>query len=220
MSASVDPVTGLQWSTNIPKSLYEAEDVGIITADIDNFNAFHNKYGQDRCEDAVQHIVTLTKSLGIPTENIFRVPPNTGVRAGIRFANCLLADEIVVVLPNTSRKKLSEFAHALNENLGASPLEVKYPNLVIDHLLSLSVGFSFAPEDGGNVDSCIQKSWDCTLIAKTTGKRKAVGWNPNLRVRESFNLPVETMFKLRLEAEKKGISADQVLTTLLSKHLA
>lgn len=218
MDATIDELTGLEWTTFVPKSSPWG-NVAAIGCDIDSFNLFHSKYGQKYCEDAVVHVANIIKDVVPASAKIYRVPANTGIRSGVRFRACKMPDEFLILLESQSRNSVADISHALNDRLLQSPMKINYPELVIDELLSLSVGFAIASEKGEALDDVIQKAWDAALMAKTSGKQKAIGWNDAHRVKESFLLPSAALYKLRKIADSSGVSADEILGNLILKNI-
>lgn len=213
-----DEITGLAWATELYEESRNLDGVGIVTADIDNFNTLHARYGQEKCEDAVAHVADVMKRVLPESAEIYRVPPSFGIRGGLRYHMCRMADEFVVLVPDSTRLEVGTYAHQLNEALARRPASFVFPGIVIDEEISLSVGYNFSAGDGDSKDE-IQKAWDAAIIAKSTGKRRAVEWASDARAKESFLLPLDSIRKLRLRAEQLNRSVDSVLAEILDQYL-
>ena len=193
MNNTIDEITGLKWASELYNGNPTLERAGLIAVDIDNFNRFHSKFGQEKCEDAVAHVSKVLQQTLPDNAEVFRIPPSFGIRGGVRFAACMLADEFIALIPDVTNDELALNAHRLNDALAKNPLSLNYPNLVIEEEVSLSIGYSLA--EGESATQVAQKAWDASMIAKTTGKRRAVEWDPSAKAKESFLVSLDLVTK-------------------------
>lgn len=153
----LDKLTGLYNRGAFDNDLPEIsgyEYYSLVLIDIDNFRTFNNEYGH-KAGDIVLKKVSQT------------------IKANIRFKDAVYrygGEEIIIVLNNCSKKSALDIAEKIRININKlenSP----YPNIAV------SLGVSSYPEDGNNFNDIFEACDKALLLAKKSGKNKAIAYN-------------------------------------------
>ncbi|MCB2294018.1 GGDEF domain-containing protein [Clostridium algoriphilum] len=128
-----------------------------IFIDIDDFRNFNNDYG---------HFVGDEDLINVSKAIINGVRKNDRV---YRYG----WEEIVIILKGCNKEEAFIVAEKIRNNVSS------IDNSIL-HKMSISLGVSAYPVDGGNVEEIIQACDEALLYAKNKGKNKTVVFNKNL----------------------------------------
>jgi len=156
----IDKLTGLfnrgTFDTDLKNTL-DSQVYSAIFIDIDNFRDFNNDYGHS-VGDKV--LIDVSKAI------------INGIRKNDRVYR-YGGEEIVIILKACNKEEAFIIAEKIKNNVSS----IDNPPL---HKMSISLGVSGYPVDGGNVEEIIQACDKALLYAKKNGKNKTVMFNKNL----------------------------------------
>ncbi len=138
-------------SENIIKTHGQDINHGMMFIDIDNFKRINDSYGHDIGDEVIKSIAEkLMKSLRYS---------DTACRFG--------GDEFVVWLPHAKADESEQIAKRILDHI-AEPIKISESTIQI----SASIGISFYPKDGSDVDSLVSSCDTRMYRAKSDGKNR------------------------------------------------
>jgi diguanylate cyclase (GGDEF)-like protein len=153
----IDDLTGLLNRRALEEDILSYENIetySVVFADIDNFRSFNNTYGH-KIGDNVLMKVSRTIQTNI-----------RGIDKVYRYGG----EEIVILLKECSKEDAFKIADKIR--LAINDLDNKpYPEITI------SLGVSSYPNDGGSINEIIQRSDEAMLLAKANGKNCIYPYN-------------------------------------------
>ena len=132
----------------------------IVFCDIDNLKWINDTWGHDVGDAAIRELATRLSSKLRPSDAL------------VRFGG----DEFEIWLPLVSREETQSIVDRLHDGVCTIPF---YP-LANNPQLCLTLGVSMGWSHGVLNESSARKADEALLVAKKTGKHRAIPWTPNM----------------------------------------
>jgi len=149
-------------SGELEKSAIGDKNLSILMIDIDNFKPYNDTLGHRNGDKAIEKVAAILSAKSRKADFVARYG----------------GEEFTIIMPNTSKKIATTIAERLkNEisNIFSSPdFPKKAPRLTI------SIGVSTFPYDGGDKDTLIHKADIALYEAKRQGKNRVCTYNTRL----------------------------------------
>ncbi len=160
--AATDALTGLfnrrYLEEALTREISRAERAGsrlaTLILDIDHFKGFNDTYGHAMGDVVLKKVANVLRS---------------GLRKGDVLAR-FGGEEFVILLPGVSSRSALELAERIRASVESADVHPGGPRKHV----TVSVGVSLFPDDGGHGEELLQKADEALYAAKETGRNRAV----------------------------------------------
>lgn len=201
-----DRLTGLknyecftaEFGEMIIASQEKMEDISLAMVDIDRFSSINKEYGHETGDEVIRAVADhLIKS----TPEYAQIYRYSG-------------DEFAVLLPNTEKEKVFLIMEKLRESF-------RFQGKVKDNQphVSLSIGISSSPEDGGRITEIVRKAEGALFRAKKAGRNKVCLSREEKMITKTSHYTYEQLQRLSELARKEGLGEAVLLREALDDLL-
>ncbi|MBL7156931.1 MAG: sensor domain-containing diguanylate cyclase [Candidatus Omnitrophica bacterium] len=139
------------------------KNLSVLMIDIDNFKPYNDSVGHQEGDEAIK---TIASHLGSKSRKADFVARYGG-------------EEFTIIMPNTPKQVAATIAERLRKEIAGLFAQTEVPK-GIPHL-TVSIGISTFPYDGGDKDNLIHRADIALYEAKKQGKNKVCTYNPRLK---------------------------------------
>ena len=146
----------------LEKSRIGDKNLSMLMMDVDNFKPYNDSLGHQKGDEAIKTIASILSRKS----------------RGDDFVARYGGEEFMVVMPNTTKKIAATIAERLRKEIQDTFASYALPKGV-PHL-TMSIGISTFPYDGGDKDNLIHKADIALYEAKRAGKNRVCTYSANL----------------------------------------
>jgi diguanylate cyclase (GGDEF)-like protein len=153
--------------------------LSLIVFDIDHFKKYNDANGHPAGNEVLKKIAEILKAEAREVDIVARYG----------------GEEMVIILPETSRKRAAELAERIREKV-ASTTFAKMDSQPLKKV-TLSAGVATYPVDAANEDALIKKADSSLYMAKSKGRNQVVSFDPATKVLVTYH-PTKQVTKVAL----------------------
>jgi diguanylate cyclase (GGDEF)-like protein len=153
--------------------------LSLILFDIDHFKRYNDTNGHPAGNEVLKKIAEILRNEAREVDIVARYG----------------GEEMVLILPETSRKRAFEMAERIREKIASTPFEHSGQSLA--GKLTISAGVATFPVDAASEEELIQKADSSLYQAKSEGRDKVVAFDPPIKVTLNYR-PTRELSKVSL----------------------
>jgi diguanylate cyclase (GGDEF)-like protein len=143
--------------------------LSLIIFDIDHFKKYNDANGHPAGNEVLKKIAEILKAEAREVDIVARYG----------------GEEMVIILPETSRKRAAELADRIREKVASATFS-KMESQPLKKL-TLSAGVATYPVDAANEESLIKKADSSLYVAKSQGRNQVVSFEPATKVTVTYH---------------------------------
>ncbi len=163
--SDTDDLTGLYnmraFSSILQRAFKQAvrhgHPLSLVMVDSDNLKAVNDAHGHDAGNRLLQHLVRCVRD------------ELRGSDVMARFGG----DEFIMLLPETNRRGAQDMSERIRKSVESSRFDIRGGDINV----TVSLGISSYPEDGGNLEAILDKADKAMYRAKQRGRNQVVVYN-------------------------------------------